>query len=541
MMYSAGKLDPPPGFTHFWETLHDAEGMETVARVAAFGIESALVLANLSDAAEVSAVLDFLRYLNQFRAHSGTPVVLLVPHSVAPPASCNQEVASKENDVMAQLLNAGINDIVLGMPGGFKLASTVQARLSFLIKRESKLHNSEGTGASCKGAIDNTMWMYLRHRLQTGIPEMDPDIMPGEEGQVDGFQLGEVLGQGSFGKVFKIKALDGEDAAIAVENQVIKSVEKQGIDIYGLKSLKSEIAVLQLFSSEYGCSSHPHIVQLYEVYHTWTHIFLRMQFGGPENLHQRLRMADPNKKQDYRPLSVHKATTILAQCASAVHHMHTKALVAHRDIKTDNIIVLEPPEDGVWENGLPRVSQEDLPYESECGANISVMFSDFGLAKLYKKSPDSTSSCGTFSFMAPEVLLRSSHNVFASDIWSLGIVFLEVLCFVNFVERVFRIQEKAKGESSKDRAMMEQIRAHFEKPNIVSRMLVNYMRENFDECNLLSTGNQLLTGMLQTEPGDRWKATEVGEGTASLMQGQVTYESSNSNVEMTIPCIVLDA
>lgn len=527
MMYSAQKLDPPPGFTNFWETLHDAEAMENVARVAAFGIKSALVVANLSDAAEVSAVLDFLRYLNQFRAHSGTPVVMLVPHSVAPPASCSDEVASKENDVMAQLLNAGVNDIVLGMPGGFKLASTVQARLSFLIKRESKLHNLEGTGLSCKGAIDNTIWMYLRHRLQTGIPDIDPDIIPGEEGQVDGFQLGEVLGQGAFGKVFKIKVLDNEDAAIAAEDQVIKSVDKQGIDIYGLKSLKSEIAVLQLFSSEYGCSSHPHIVQLYEVYHTWTHIFLRMQFGGPENLHQRLRMADPSKKENNRPLSVHKATTILAQCSSAVHHMHTKALVAHRDIKTDNIIVLETPEDDVCENGLPRFCQDDLHYESECGANISVMFSDFGLAKVYKKSPESNSSCGTFSFMAPEVLLHSSHNVFAADVWSLGIVLIEVLCFVNFVERVFRIQEKAKGESSKDRAMMEQIRAHFEKPDIVTRMLSKYMRDNFDDCNLLSTANQLLTGMLNTEPSDRWKATEVIMGTAPLMQRQVTDETSN--------------
>ena len=53
---------------------------------------------------------------------------------------------------------------------------------------------------------------------------------------------------------------------------------------------------------------------------------------------------------------------------------------------------------------------------------------DFGLVKLLKKEDDyrTYSNCGTFGYLAPEVLLGKGYS-FEVDIWSFGILLYELL------------------------------------------------------------------------------------------------------------------
>ncbi len=77
-------------------------------------------------------------------------------------------------------------------------------------------------------------------------------------------------------------------------------------------------------------------------------------------------------------------------------YIHKKGII-HRDIKPENILMM---------NGVPKIT-------------------DLGLAQVIRKSGVRGKS-GTLIYEAPEVLQEEKYGQ-AADIWSLGIVFLELL------------------------------------------------------------------------------------------------------------------
>jgi len=86
----------------------------------------------------------------------------------------------------------------------------------------------------------------------------------------------------------------------------------------------------------------------------------------------------------------------------AVEHMHSKG-ISHHDIKPENIS-FDPD-------------------------TYAIKLFDFGLAVgLNLDQPPLTDwDAGSPLYMAPEVLLNDTHNPFIADIWSLGILFYELL------------------------------------------------------------------------------------------------------------------
>ena len=87
--------------------------------------------------------------------------------------------------------------------------------------------------------------------------------------------------------------------------------------------------------------------------------------------------------------------------------------VAHRDIKPENIMI------------------------RDTGDDIIVKLCDFDLSRRMQTPGLSTFVGGTFPFMAPEMYSRSPYDPLPTDIWSMGIVFLEVLCFSGILAKVF--------------------------------------------------------------------------------------------------------
>ncbi|KAL8765697.1 MAG: hypothetical protein Q9209_007304 [Squamulea sp. 1 TL-2023] len=85
---------------------------------------------------------------------------------------------------------------------------------------------------------------------------------------------------------------------------------------------------------------------------------------------------------------------IFLQVVAALHHLHTKALVVHRDIKDENIIL-----DG--ENRVKVI--------------------DFGSAAYIKNGPFDV-FVGTIDYAAPEVLQGKSYRGKEQDVWALGIL-----------------------------------------------------------------------------------------------------------------------
>ncbi|KAJ4158263.1 uncharacterized protein LMH87_008796 [Akanthomyces muscarius] len=91
--------------------------------------------------------------------------------------------------------------------------------------------------------------------------------------------------------------------------------------------------------------------------------------------------------------------SIFVQVAQAIHFLHTKALVVHRDIKDENIIL-----DGE--------------------GNIKLI--DFGSAAYTKSGPFDV-FVGTIDYAAPEVLAGKPYGGKPQDVWALGILLYTII------------------------------------------------------------------------------------------------------------------
>jgi len=360
------------------------------------------------------------------------------------------------------------------------LACMVRARIPFH-EGWSKCVGAAFHKLRLKKRIDQLLWEYLRVRMDTQIPDIDPSIPVGEPSQIHAMTLGKVLGQGAFGKVFEVRKDDNCDAPM---DEVVKCVSKGARNsIDAIKDLKNQIVAMRHLSK--GVWEHPNITKLLGVMHSRTHIFLRMEYGGPEDLCTRLNSRD-GKHSEVRELPLHKVLSVISQCIGAVAHLHMQPSIAHRDIKPDNIIM------------------------SETADLIMIKLADFGLSKVVSGQSISRSVAGTLPYMAPEMVLNGRCDVFSADIWSMGIVCLDVLCFVKFVEReIFRNQPGVKNEETgrKKNRFVEAVFNYFSAPNCIEGVIGMRTRPELQDMAVKSS--EMLQGMLNVSTTERWSAKDL--------------------------------
>mmetsp|Transcript_7455 Transcript_7455/g.18526 ORF Transcript_7455/g.18526 Transcript_7455/m.18526 type:complete len:571 (-) Transcript_7455:33-1745(-) len=245
--------------------------------------------------------------------------------------------------------------------------------------------------------VDNTKFWPCIHRIFQGFPRMDSTntTSPGTGARIGQIEMRTKIGKGAFSEVF----LSTNTTTGATE--AFKVVPKAKVaDLAAASSLWSATNYLSSLD-------HPNIVSLLEVLHGVNHVYFRQEYAGMRNLYRYL--------QAFTDLSLATAAEVMSQIFSGVAYCH-QAGVAHRDLKTENIVVMEPTEDG--------------------GNTLRVKIVGFGCAQ------HATALCdkliGTLPFTAPEVVLRSAHEPARVDMWSCGIVLLELLCGVDFVVRSLR-------------------------------------------------------------------------------------------------------
>jgi len=257
-----------------------------------------------------------------------------------------------------------------------------------------------------------------------------------------GVRVGRQLGKGATGAVHELQGNAG----------VVKVMPKAAArDIPDLQCLNRMINVMRLLSSE--CWRHPNIVQLYQIYHSKTHFSFCMEHGGPENLYRRLlSRTKPNSSGELRPLSCEKVLSIVTQALAAVSHLHLGPRVCHRDLKPENFILADAPE-------ALKLKLADFNFAAVCGRGKELC----------------SAFCGTPPFIAPEVVLANAYDGFAADIWSLGVVLLEVFCGLRCLDQAVKLPEMTPGTNQRSVALAsaQRIVAYFEQQGAAERLFAS--------------------------------------------------------------------
>lgn len=218
-----------------------------------------------------------------------------------------------------------------------------------------------------------------------------------------GWYVAELLGEGGFGKVFKIVRRElGHEYCSALKLVRIPnsradydSLKNQGMSDYEIKQYFDSVVID--FSKELkimdSLKAAPNIVGYQD------HVIEPNPDGIGYTIYMRMELLTP--LQDYirqRPLSEREVVKVGIDMCDALEACR-KYNIIHRDIKPANIFI------------------------SEFG---DCKLGDFGVARKLERTQSGLSSSGTPNFMAPEVYrgLPYNHTV---DIYSLGIVLFSLL------------------------------------------------------------------------------------------------------------------
>jgi len=391
-------------------------------------------------------------------------------------------------------LDTGVSDVISGEPSGIRLALELcrviakevckaDAAMQILINHREWTKYAQ----DLDDCIHVTVWDYFRVRLQTGLPAIDQQIEPGQPRIIsEDLIVGPTIDKGSFGMVCKLVRLSPSGSQCST-NEVVKIVDKRDMTSFkGIINLKNQIQVMQSLSS--NALQHPNITKLYQMYHTGTHVLFRMENAGPLDLFKRLVQRDSGEKG--KALETSKITTMLRESMLALCHLHLVAGVAHRDIKPENIIV------------------------SETADNITIKLTDFDTAIFVSSESRCWGTIGTFPFMAPEMALQSTYLPLPADVWSLGIVFLEVVCRTRVLVEVMGLLRPKNSAKHKAAASLK-IQQFLQQPNRVEVLAAKELRPELTD--ILDDVEQLLKGMLIVEPDRRCTAGRMEQAILSLL------------------------
>jgi len=221
---------------------------------------------------------------------------------------------------------------------------------------------------------------------EAGQPEARPEVPPLESVRAAFPQLEvlELIGQGGMGFVYKARQVN-LDRLVALKLLWPK--------------LASDSTFAERFSREarvLARLNHPNIVAVYDFGHSGGFFYLLMEYVDGVNMRQAMRSGR---------FSPAEALALVPRICDALQYAHEEG-VLHRDIKPENILL---------------------------DAKGRLKIADFGIAKILGSArgkitlTDQGLAVGTPHYMAPEQLEHPQDVDQRADVYSLGVVFYEML------------------------------------------------------------------------------------------------------------------
>lgn len=194
------------------------------------------------------------------------------------------------------------------------------------------------------------------------------------------FNFSAELGKGAFGTVYKAQHKKTK-AIYAIKKMVKSFIINQRME----DQVKKEVKILYSLC-------HKNIIKLYTHFETKSSIYLVMEYAPNGNLYEYLK----SKKV----LSELEAAKIISQIIEAINYIHSKPkMVVHRDLKLENILVMEDH-------------------------NIKV--TDFGWSSMLENDKKRLTFCGTLEYLPPEMINNQEYGI-EVDIWTIGIILYELV------------------------------------------------------------------------------------------------------------------
>ena len=232
--------------------------------------------------------------------------------------------------------------------------------------------------------------------MEISIEELKRDF-PYELG-IDMKYLG-TIDHGAFGTVLHVLDLTTN------KDMAVKVINKNATRYSHIDKMKEEVSILRILS-------HPNIVKFYGYIETTNQLLIKMEYIKYGSLKQWIKKRDK--------ISEEEASIILKKILSAIEYLHSKQ-ICHRDIKPENIMLSE-------ENDLN-----------------SIKIIDFGLSAQNFDLLINNDYCGTYIYMAPELIEKKLY--FNSvDMWSIGILMFILL---NKGKHPFYVKGDTKREIAK--------------------------------------------------------------------------------------------
>ena len=224
-----------------------------------------------------------------------------------------------------------------------------------------------------------------------------------------GYKVTDKISEGSFGKVYKGKRTkDGIKSAVKV-------MDLDRMDKFTLEYLPRELEMLQKIN-------HPCAIKVYDIFKSNKRIYIFMEYAPNGCL--------TDQCKDH-PIPENKGRKWFRQTSEAMVYLHFTLRVAHRDIKTDNILL---------------------------DANFDAKLSDYGFTRNAEPGDASHTICGTVPYYSPE-LLKGLYDPFKADIWAMG-----VMLYIILVSRYpFKFPEQSKREEYLQMYQFQQRRVYRER------------------------------------------------------------------------------
>jgi serine/threonine protein kinase len=313
---------------------------------------------------------------------------------------------------------------------------------------------------------------------------------------LDDFEFLQILGEGGFGEVYKVKS-KLNNKIYAMKKVDLKKFEKDELKKYAERETK----LLSLIS-------HPRVIKYYDNFPSKNKEYLYIIMENAENGDLDSLLNAYIIKNEYIPEE--DLWTIFLQCMQGLVYIH-KYDVIHRDIKPENIFIDNNMNIKIGDFGFAAVKKDETD-ENKKYTNVGY---GEGLNQLDLKYGGT--KVGTKGYMADEIQNRKYDQ--KVDVYSMGVTFYE-LCFQHLPSRHI----KTHSENYSDemiKIVIEMIEEDAETRQTSEYFLKKIEQEFSKKYNRITSINALMSCLhsfedisvpIKDQPIKQLKNVVIGEG-----------------------------